>query len=62
MESFKRQVAENEFERINVNLQMVESGFAVARFHGESEYKSEIVNAEKNARNNNVGCKWIKVD
>jgi micrococcal nuclease len=55
-------IIENEYERINVNLQMVEDGFAVARFHGESEYKSEIVNAEKNARNNKVGCKWIKVD
>ena len=55
-------IIENEYERINVNLQMVKGGFAVARFHGENEYKSEIVNAEKNARNNKVGCKWIKVD
>jgi len=44
----------------SVNLKLVEEGLAIARFPQESKYKLEIVNAEKNARNNKIGCKWIK--
>ncbi len=43
----------------NINLQLVEEGLAVARFSPENvKYKQEIVEAEKNARENEIGCKW----
>jgi len=43
----------------NINLKMVEEGFAVARFYPEDiKYKSEIINAETQAREDNNGCKW----
>jgi len=43
----------------NINLKMVEEGFAVARFYPEDvKYKNEIINAETQARENNNGCKW----
>ncbi|MFH1290862.1 MAG: thermonuclease family protein [Nanoarchaeota archaeon] len=43
----------------NVNLQMVEEGMAVARFSPRNRrYKSEISNAEENARDAGRGCKW----
>lgn len=49
---------EREGEKINVNLKMVEEGLAVARFYESQKYKNQIVNAEKSARDNGVGCKW----
>jgi len=44
----------------NINLQLVEEGFCVARFVGSenSMYKSEIQSAESNAIKNKIGCKW----
>jgi len=44
----------------NINLQMVEEGFCVARFVGSEniKYKSEIQSAESNAIKNKIGCKW----
>ncbi len=43
----------------NINLQMVREGLAVARFSPENQkYKSEILAAEKEAREAKIGCKW----
>jgi endonuclease YncB( thermonuclease family) len=42
----------------NIDLQLVEEGYCVARFVGESKYQKEITNAEKNAIINKIGCKW----
>ncbi len=43
----------------NINLQMVEEGLAVSRFSPKNQkYKNEILEAEANARDNKVGCKW----
>jgi micrococcal nuclease len=32
---------------------------AVARFYSETKYQEEISEAEKNARENKIGCKWL---
>lgn len=45
-------------KEINVNLKMVEEGFAVARFYEDKKYREEILEAEKAARENKRGCKW----
>jgi len=43
----------------NINLKLVKEGLAIARFSPENlKYKEEIINAEKQARENKVGCKW----
>lgn len=42
----------------NVNILMVEEGLAVARFYKDKKYKNDILNAEKEARDKNIGCKW----
>lgn len=43
----------------NVNLKLVSEGYAVARFFpGNDNYKEEIVNAERLAIENKLGCKW----
>lgn len=43
----------------NINLQLVEEGLAVARFYPENQkYKTEIIEAEKYAREHKLGCKW----
>jgi len=43
----------------NVGLILVKEGLAVARFYpGEVKYKKEIVEAERYARGNKIGCKW----
>ena len=43
----------------NINLKLVEEGLAVARFGPDNKkYKEEILNAESNSRENNIGCKW----
>ena len=42
----------------NVGLKLVEEGLAVARFYSETKYQEEISEAEKNARENKIGCKW----
>jgi micrococcal nuclease len=46
----------------NINLQMVEEGFAVARFVKGEKYKDEILAAELRARERKVGCKWGVAD
>lgn len=42
----------------NINVEMVKEGLAVARILDDSKYKDEIINAEKYAMDNSVGCKW----
>ncbi|MBI2629138.1 thermonuclease family protein [Candidatus Pacearchaeota archaeon] len=44
----------------NINLQMVEEGFCIARFEGDenAKYRKEIREAEKFAIENKIGCKW----
>ena len=43
----------------NINLKLVKEGLAIARFSPENtKYKEEIINAEKEARENKIGCKW----
>ena len=37
----------------------MQEGFAIARFSPENlKYKGDIINAEKQAKENKVGCKW----
>ena len=44
---------------VNIGLEMVEEGYAVARASTEgSKYQSEIALVEKNAIDNKIGCKW----
>ena len=44
---------------INVNLEMVKMGLAVARFYPENQkYKAQITAAEQTAIQNKTGCKW----
>lgn len=42
----------------NINIFMVEEGLAVARFYEDKKYKEEILEAEKKARENKIGCRW----
>lgn len=43
----------------NVNVELVKEGLAIARFSRENaKYREEIIAAEKEARENKVGCKW----
>lgn len=43
----------------NINSKLVREGFAIARFSPENtKYKEEIINAEKEAKENKIGCKW----
>ncbi len=43
----------------NINLKLVEEGLAVARFYPENvKYREEIIAAEKEAIENEIGCKW----
>jgi len=43
----------------NINLKLVEEGLAVARFYPEDvKYKNEIIDAEAQARESKLGCKW----
>lgn len=43
----------------NINLQLVEEGLAIARLYPQNKkYRSEILEAEKQARENNIGCRW----
>lgn len=44
----------------NINIQLVENGFAVARFYRDRKYQEEILNAENRARMDKIGCKWSK--
>jgi micrococcal nuclease len=42
----------------NIGIKLVEEGLTVARFYSETKYQEEISEAEKNARENKIGCKW----
>lgn len=43
----------------NINLKLVEEGLAIAYFYPQNvKYRDEIIEAEKEAIENNVGCKW----
>ena len=43
----------------NVSLKLVKEGLVVARFSPEdTKYREEIEKAEKEARENKIGCKW----
>jgi len=43
----------------NINLRMVSEGYAVARFFPPNEkYREGILEAEKNAIAQGIGCKW----
>ncbi len=43
----------------NIGLQLVKEGLAVARFYEpDVKYRDEIVEAEKQAIENEIGCKW----
>jgi micrococcal nuclease len=43
----------------NISLELVKKGLAVARFSPEdTKYKEEITTAEKQAKENKIGCKW----
>ena len=45
----------------NINLKLVEEGLAIAYFYPQNvKYRDEIVGAEKEARENEIGCKWSK--
>jgi micrococcal nuclease len=43
----------------NIGIKLVEEGLTVARFYSETKYQEEISEAEKNARENKIGCKWL---
>jgi micrococcal nuclease len=46
----------------NISLELVKEGLAVARFSPEdAKYREEITQAEKEARENKIGCKWSAV-
>ena len=42
----------------SVNEKMVSEGLAIARFYGDSKYKADIQEAERNAIENKIGCLW----
>jgi endonuclease YncB( thermonuclease family) len=44
---------------INVDVQLVKEGLAVARFYDDVKYKTEITSAEKQAEESKTGCKWL---
>ena len=43
---------------VNINQELVEKGYCVARFVSDNEFKAEIENAESYAISNRIGCKW----
>ena len=58
-DQYKRYLRYIFLDNKNINLQLVEEGLAVARFSPQNtKYKQEILNAEKQARENGIGCKW----
>jgi len=43
----------------NISLELVKEGLVVARFSPEDvKYREEIAQAEKEAKDNKIGCKW----
>lgn len=58
-DQYKRYLRYIFLNKSNINLQLVKEGLAVARFSPENQkYKTEILEAEKYARENKLGCKW----
>jgi endonuclease YncB( thermonuclease family) len=45
---------------INIDVQLVLEGLAVARFYDDVKYKAEISSAEKQAIAGKIGCKWAE--
>ena len=46
----------------NINLMMVEEGFAIARFYSDNvKHRDEIASAEEYAMENKIGCEWGQV-
>ena len=44
---------------LNINLRLIEDGLAICRFYDpDTRYKDSCVDLEKQAKNNEVGCKW----
>lgn len=43
---------------VNINKELVEEGYCVARFEQESVYKSQVQEAEQTAIKEKIGCKW----
>lgn len=43
----------------NVSLELVKSGLAIALFYQQNtQYRQEITDAEKQAKQNKIGCEW----
>ena len=57
---YNRQLAYIFLRGRNINLELVETGFCVARFDQPSNYMDEIKSVESQAIKNNIGCKWVK--
>ena len=45
-----------------VNFEMVKLGLAVARFDSDSKYQEEITDAEREAIDRHIGCKWSSLE
>ncbi len=53
------EIKDGEEEKIiNINLKLVEEGFAIARFYENKKHKKEILETEQKARAEKRGCKW----
>lgn len=47
------------FNKTNINVLLVKEGLAIARFSNYNrKYAKEILEAERFARENKIGCKW----
>ena len=42
----------------DIGLELVKEGLAVARFYSDFKYQEEITEAERQAREDKIGCKW----
>jgi len=47
---------------LNINVQMVKGGMAVARISEENKYSQTIREAEQYAIQNRMGCKWRDIE
>ncbi len=60
-DQYKRYLGYLVLDGENINLKLVREGFAIARFSPEDiKYKEEIIGAEKQAKENGIGCKWAE--
>ena len=49
-------------DNLNINLELVREGQAIARFYPpDVKYQTEITQAEKEAIDNKIGCKWGEI-